>query len=191
MAAALRAVGRDVHVVSYRPNDGSVGIGRLADQLAEFVHTHLDPGLSFDLVGYSMGGLVCRYYLQKLGGGERVRRHVTLASPHRGTWMAYFLWNNAGRQMRPGSQFLTALNADMTWTNRVAWTSIWTPFDLMIVPGNRSKMDRAENRRVRVLLHPWMVTSPRVIRMVYRTLRLSGSTSEVPAGEEKRQPGGE
>ncbi len=172
MADALRADGRDVTVFPYRPNNGSVGIDQLAEQFAEFLNRHFGTSQPFDLIGYSMGGLIARYYLQKLGGAERVEHLVTISSPHRGTWMAHFLGNDACRQMRPQSDFLNALNADMDWTKRIPWTSIWTPFDLMIVPANRSKMPLATNHRVLVPLHPGMLTSRRVIRLVREALNI-------------------
>jgi triacylglycerol lipase len=171
MADALRRDGREPHVVAYTPNDGSLGIDRLAEQLAEYIDAHIDPAGPLDLVGNSMGGLVCRYYIQKLGGVNRARRLVTLASPHRGTALAYLHGHPAIRQMRPGSAFLAELNADHTWTKRVQWTSIWTPFDLVIVPANRSRIAPAADHRVWVLLHPWVVSSRRVIRLVREILR--------------------
>lgn len=166
MAEAFRAAGREAHIVSYRPSDGSVGIDRLAGQLAAYIEKNLAPGRPFDLVGYSMGGLVSRYYIQRLGGIDRVRNLVTISSPHRGTLTAYLLKNDAARQMRPGSAFLADLNADTEWTRRIPWTSIWTPLDLIIIPSTRSRITPARDRRFLVLLHPWMVTSARVIRLV-------------------------
>ena len=38
-----------------------------------------------DLVGHSLGGLVARWWVQEMGGAERTRRVVTLATPHAGT----------------------------------------------------------------------------------------------------------
>ena len=37
------------------------------------------------VIGHSMGGLIARYYVQRLGGDERVHTLVTLGSPHGGT----------------------------------------------------------------------------------------------------------
>lgn len=179
MADALRADGRDAHVFSYQPNDGTVGIDQTAEQLARFADETVGPNEPFDLIGYSMGGLVSRYYIQRLGGVERVRRLVTLASPHRGTAIAYLAKKPAVRQMRFGSEFLAALNADTAWTRRVEWTSLWTPFDLMIVPASSSRISPALDRRLWVLLHPWMITSRRSIRLVRELLRVpSAVTSE-------------
>ena len=38
-----------------------------------------------DIVGHSLGGLIARYYVQRLGGDLRVRTLVTLGTPHSGT----------------------------------------------------------------------------------------------------------
>ncbi len=35
-----------------------------------------------DVVGHSLGGLIARYYVQRLGGDRRVRTLVTLGTPH-------------------------------------------------------------------------------------------------------------
>lgn len=35
-----------------------------------------------DIVGHSLGGLIARYYVQRLGGDRRVRTLVTLGTPH-------------------------------------------------------------------------------------------------------------
>ena len=170
MGRALREAGWDVRVVDYTPSNGAVGIDCLPEQMREYVETHFGAGEQFDLVGFSLGGLVSRYYVQKLGGWERVRRLVTISSPHNGTLTAFFRRNAAARQMRPGSAFLAALNDDLEWTRRVEWTSIWTPFDLMILPAHSSRVRQAENRRIRVLMHPLMLTDRRVIRLVQEIL---------------------
>ena len=41
-----------------------------------------------DVVGHSMGGLICLYYIQELGGRQIVRRMVSLGTPYSGTWTA-------------------------------------------------------------------------------------------------------
>src|SRR4051794_21974455 len=37
------------------------------------------------VIGHSMGGLIARYYVQRMGGDARVHTLVTLGSPHGGT----------------------------------------------------------------------------------------------------------
>src|SRR5262249_36538301 len=59
------------------------------------------------------GGLVARYYVQKLGGDDRVDTLVTLGTPHAGTRAAHLVPQAAPypllTQLRPGSALLRAL----------------------------------------------------------------------------------
>jgi triacylglycerol lipase len=145
--------------VDLKPSDGSVGLDKLAEQLRDFVDVQLAAGEPFDLVGFSMGGLVSRYYVQRLGGVERVGRLITISSPHRGTYWAYTTGNLGSQQMRPGSQFLVDLDRDMQSLERVKVASIWTPLDLMIVPAGSSRLGVGVKFPVVIGLHAWMPRS--------------------------------
>jgi hypothetical protein len=79
------------------------------------------PGTSFDIVGFSEGGLVARAAIEPHAWndhtpiGAELGRLVTIATPHTGVLpAAHFsvLNDEAARQMRPASDFLRALNAD-------------------------------------------------------------------------------
>jgi triacylglycerol lipase len=159
--------------VDLKPSDGSVGLEKLAEQLREFVEVQL-AGESFDLVGFSMGGLVSRYYVQRLGGVERVGRLITISSPHRGTYWAYTAGNPGSLQMRPGSQFLVDLDRDMQSLERVKVVSIWTPLDLMIVPAGSSRLGVGVKFPVAIGLHAWMGKSARCFEVVGRLLSPDG-----------------
>lgn len=55
-----------------------------------------------DIVGHSLGGLIARYYVQRLGGDSRVRTLVTLGTPHGGTQIAQLMSAHPlARQMLP------------------------------------------------------------------------------------------
>jgi len=62
------------------------------------------------IIAHSMGGMVSRYYLQELHGGEYVLSLTTLATPHVGTPLAYLALSVCGRQLIPGSAFIRNLN---------------------------------------------------------------------------------
>lgn len=63
-----------------------------------------------DIVAHSMGGLATRWYLQT-GGADRVRRFVSLATPHRGTLTSLVAWGRGGVEMKPESDFLAQLDS--------------------------------------------------------------------------------
>jgi triacylglycerol lipase len=170
LCAFLRQRGWVTHTFNLVPRFGQAGIDVLARQVADYVGKTFAPGEKIDLVGFSMGGLVARYYLQRLGGLERVSRLVTISSPHRGTWTAFLLGNVGVRQMRPGSAFLTDLDKDRQVLKRIRFTTIWTPWDLMILPAASSVIPEGRPVRISVGWHRGMVRDRRVLREVERAL---------------------
>jgi triacylglycerol lipase len=171
----LEERGWTVHAWNLVPNDGSAGIDALARQVQVRIDDALGRDEIFDLLGFSMGGIVARYYLQRLGGLARVERLVTISSPHRGTWMAYFRRNTGARQMRPRSMFLRDLDQDRADLARLKFTSIWTPLDLMILPAASSVIPEAKSIGVSVLAHPLMVRDGRVLQLVAEALSSDAS----------------
>ncbi|MDB9525036.1 alpha/beta fold hydrolase [Oscillatoria sp. CS-180] len=155
-----------VHTLNLAPNNGDLGLDELALQVKAYIDQHIDAAMKLDLVGFSMGGIVSRYYVQRLAGWQRVRRFVTLSSPHNGTWSG-FLRNNIGAaQMRPNSSFLHDLNQSLDELTQVEFTSLWTPYDLMIVPASSSRLPLGTMRQLPVLLHPWMLVDERSLATV-------------------------
>jgi len=171
MARYLRSQGWDARTMSLRPSWGQKGLDELAGQVADFVAANYPPHQPIDLVGFSMGGLVCRYYLQRLGGLERVQRYVSISTPHRGSVLAWLIENPGCRQMRPGSAFLRDLESDQGRLSKLEFTSLWTPYDAVIIPPRSSEMPQARNVRMQVVLHPLMVWQKSCMAAVADALR--------------------
>ena len=172
MAEHLREIGYNALVCSPQPSDGRAPIEELAAQLAAFAAEAVPAGERFHYIGFSMGGLIGRYYLQELGGRERMANLVTIATPHRGTYMAHSLWLPAVRQMRPESVFINHLNTDLSPLAERRFVSIWTPLDLSVVPASSSELPVGESRRVFGIAHALMPLNRRVWRAVEDALRL-------------------
>lgn len=171
MVAYLRDRGwTAIHAINLQPNNGDVGLDRLAQQVQASIEAVSPEGTPVDLVGFSMGGIVSRYYVQRLGGAERIQRLITISSPHNGTWMGYFRHNPGACQMRPQSAFLQDLNASVVELAQVDFTSIWTPYDLMIVPARSSCLPVGTMQQFPVLAHPLMLTNQRVLGAVATAL---------------------
>jgi triacylglycerol lipase len=165
----LRAQGRLVFSPSLRPCTGRVPIEELAEQLAAFAERNV-PGRKFDLVGFSMGGLVSRYYVQRLGGLKRVEHFITMATPHQGTRMAWLHPGPGVIQMRPRSTFLIDLNRDAEVLRQIKFTSLYTPLDTVILPARSSAMAQARNISMLVPLHPSFLLDKRCMKAVDRAL---------------------
>ncbi|ABA24636.1 Lipase, class 2 [Trichormus variabilis ATCC 29413] len=170
MAAYLRQMGWTVYTLNLVPNNGEAPLNVLAQQVADYVAANITPEQPFDLVGFSMGGIVSRYYVQRLGGISHVQRFVTISSPHYGTVIAYASQRPGCVQMRPNSLFLQDLNHDVQMLEELNFTSIWTPYDLMIVPTHSSKMPVGKELSIPVALHSWMLRDVRSIEAVAAAL---------------------
>ncbi|MFI7549914.1 lipase family alpha/beta hydrolase [Micromonospora sediminimaris] len=188
LAARLRADGYRVWIYQL-PNLGLGDITASAAGLRGYVGQvrAAAGGAKVDLVAHSEGGLVSRYYIKNLGGGDSVERYVSLGTPQYGTYVANIvsflgLGSCAGvvacQQMTIGSSFLTALNAGDDTPAPVRWTAVRTWQDELVRPVDNAKLaDGATNVLIqsrcplRVVGHLGLVldgTTYTVIRQVLR-----------------------
>jgi triacylglycerol lipase len=170
MVNYLTQRGWSVYYLDLNPSNGDGRLEDLGQQVADYINATFAPEQLLDLVGLSMGGIVSRYYLQRLGGIKRVQRFITLGSPHNGTWLAYGSQRPGCVQMRPESELLQDLNSDAAMLEHLNFTSIWTPFDLMIVPAKSSEMPMAKNVQVPILSHGWLTSDPKGLEAVAEAL---------------------
>lgn len=167
-----RGFGRVVNV-NYSSINGDVRL--LADRLGEIVEQVCEE-TGFErvhVVGHSLGGLVARYYVQRLGGDDRVHTLVTLGSPHAGTLPAYVLPHPLVRQLRPGSDVLREL-ADPAPGCRTRFVAVWSDLDQMIVPKQAAMIVhpdlQARNVFVRGVGHLSLPVDGRVVHEICTTL---------------------
>jgi triacylglycerol lipase len=171
MAAYLTNLGWQVHSINLSPNNGSAKLAVLAKQIVTYIENNFAPEVSIDLIGFSMGGLVTRYYLQRLQGTRKVRRYINISAPNRGTLTAYALKLDGVLDMRPKSKFLRDLNSDVKEVlATINCTFLWTPFDLMILPAHSTKLSSGKEIKIPVLRHDLMLTDDRVLVAVTKAL---------------------
>jgi triacylglycerol lipase len=142
------------------PKDGRAPIAALAEQTKREADALLaEHGGPIDLVGFSMGALVSRYYLQKLGGKACVRRFISVSGPQQGTFTAYALPLAGLRDMRPGSALIRELEADSDAFGNVEVHCLYTPYDAMIVPATSSVLRGAKSvQKIALPMHRMMIT---------------------------------
>ncbi len=127
-----------------------------------------------DVVGHSLGGLIARYYAQRLGGDVRVRTLVTLGTPHSGTRVAPLA--NAHpivRQMRPGSALIEELSRPAPGC-RTRFVSFWSDLDHLMDPLESACVDHpdllAQNIRVTGIGHLALPVHPAVATGIRQAL---------------------
>ncbi len=191
LAGHLRAAGRDATVLPL-PGDGTGDLTVQARALGALVVATLarTHAASVDLVGYSAGGVVVRIYVQEMGGAARVRRVVTLGSPHHGADLAATAaalvpgaCTGACAQLEPGSALLAGLNA-RSLSPGPAYVSLYTADDRTVDPPTSAVLAGAVSVALQsvcagvVISHGELPTSDLVSGIVLR--ELDGATITRP-----------
>jgi alpha-beta hydrolase superfamily lysophospholipase len=115
-----------VHVASFTHAPGP-GIHRIARRLGKLVD-HLPRGARITIVGHSLGGVVARYYVQQLGGRDRVAQTISLGAPFHGVDVPRLL---IGADLHERSALLERLRAGASACG-VPHTSIVGSDDTMV-----------------------------------------------------------
>ncbi len=175
MRDRLREAGwpvEQVAAVRLTPNNGQLPIEALAMQVARAAEglRRRTGAERIDVVAFSMGALISRYWLQEVGGHQKVRRFLSISGPHHGTRMAYIRRGPAILQMRPGSELLQRLERRNNPFGDTELYTFWTPLDVTVYPAESARLPGATERTFPVILHPLMLSDPNVLDAVVETL---------------------
>lgn len=186
LARVLRRRGHGtVQAVNYSPMTALTGdIRAAARDLGEHVE-RLCAVAGVDrvhVIGHSLGGLIARYYVQRLGGDARVDTLVTLGTPHRGSQIAHLLPPAVvPRQLQPGSDLLTELTEPATGC-RTRFLAVWSRMDQLIIPQRNARLEHPDLQVTNVRLdhvgHMAMTIDPEVVHLVACTLAGTRPTRE-------------
>ena len=144
------------------------------------------------VVGHSMGGLVARYYVQRLGGDAHVHTLVTLGTPHQGTRAARLLPKGICRQLAPTSDVVAEL-AEPAPGCQTRFVSFYSDLDALISPKQAARIDHpdlsARNVLVRAVGHMSLPIDRRIGREIASTLaHLDSDGGTVTAGITRLDP---
>ncbi|MGO1165615.1 MAG: lipase family alpha/beta hydrolase [Janibacter sp.] len=125
------------------------------------------------VVAHSLGGVVARYYVTRLGGDERIHTLVTLGAPHTGTLLAHAVPSALTRQLRPGSPLMHELNQPSPGcATRVI--AFWSDTDEAIVPAINASLQQegveTTNVRLRGVGHLSLPILPSVVHRIATSL---------------------
>jgi pimeloyl-ACP methyl ester carboxylesterase len=179
----LRRAGfTSVHTLNYLPY--VQGLPELAERLADRV-TEIRAATGAEkvhVVCHSMGGIILRWYVQRLGGHEFVDTAITMGSPHSGTYAALMGVGAGARDLRPGSRVMRTLERTAQ-SSSVRWISYYSNIDLLVQPASSAKLDHPALHATNVLVkdhgHVSLMISPRVGRSIVDQLTAAENASEV------------
>jgi triacylglycerol lipase len=157
------------YALNYSPltedmRDVSERLGALVDQVCdETGHEQVH------VIGHSLGGLIGRYFVQRLGGDERVHTLVTLGTPHGGTLPAHIVPLGLARQMRVRSDLIRQLNEPAPGC-RTRFLAFYSDIDQLVIPQSHGRIEhpdlRVRNVLVRGVGHLSLPVDGRVVREI-------------------------
>jgi triacylglycerol lipase len=174
-----------VHSVSYSPltTDVRSAAYELRRQVAEL--RERTGAERVHIVGHSLGGLIARYFVQRLGGDEWVHTVATLGTPHGGTLAAYLVPTPLMRQLVPGSDLMRELARPAPGC-RTRFLVAWSPLDQLVLPQRGAQLEhpdlRVETLRLDDAGHMSLSVHPRAVDWVAGAL---AEADQVPAAADQ------
>ena len=150
---------------------GATSIRNLAKDLEVYILDKFGSEKLIDVLGFSMGGLISRFWLQKMGGALRTKRFISVGSPHQGTFTAQLIpaCLFAGiAEMKRGSRFLRELGDDVHLLRNVECISFYSATDLMVFPGRQAVLPLGRNFPIPVLTHKELIHSQLSIELIVK-----------------------
>ena len=179
----LRSTGTPFIAINLEPVFGSI------DDYAEIIERAVADmeaatSMPVTLVGHSMGGLAIRAWLVRFDADARVRRVVTIATPHRGTWLARHGRAANAKQMRLNDPWLTRLAEREPASRYERFTCFYGNCDNIVFPAPCATLDGARNVHVPATAHVHMAFRPEIMAELELWLR----AHDPPAAEAAQPP---
>jgi len=148
---------------------GMTSIIELTYTLNELILEKYGLEKEIDILGFSMGGIISRYWLQKFNGYKRTRRFISIGSPHKGTLMAQLVPKYPFKgisEMKINSYFLRELEKNDCFLDDIECINFFTYWDLMVFPGWWTNLNFGKKISVKVYKHRNLVRKKSVVNKI-------------------------
>ena|GEM_PF-265704 len=139
-----------------------------------------------DLVAHSRGGIVCRLAVDDVLTACRVATIVTVGTPHRGTAAARYARGKELDELRPDSEIVQRLAAQLPWRGP-RLVCLWSDSDPLVIPSTHARMPGAECIELEGLGHCQLLLWPAGWRAAHAALT---ETSPMTESTEPTDPAG-
>ena len=176
ITSKLDDIGIEYFAPTLKHSFGMTSIIDLTNILNELILEKYGLEKEIDILGFSMGGIIARYWLQKFNGNKRTRRLISIGSPHKGTLMAQLIPKYPFRgisEMKINSKFLRELAKDDFFLDNIECISFFTYWDLMVFPGWLTNLNLGEKISVKVYKHRNLVRNKFVVNKIIGELLCS------------------
>ena len=145
---------------------GMTSIIDLTKKLNELILEKYGLEEEIDILGFSMGGIIGRHWLQKFNGYKRTRKLISIGSPHKGTLMAQLIPKYPFKgisEMKINSKFLRGLAKNDFFLADIECINFFTYWDLMVFPGWWTNLNFGKKISLKVYKHRNLVSNKSVV----------------------------
>jgi len=174
ITSKLDEIGIEYFAPTLNHEYGMTSIVELTNLLNRLILEKYGYEKELDILGFSMGGIIGRYWIKKFNGFKRTRRFITVGSPHKGTLTSQLVPRYPFKgisEMKINSTLLRELSESDYLLRRINCISFFTYWDLMVFPGWRATLNSGEKISLNIYKHKNLIRNPDAIeRIIYRLL---------------------
>ena len=148
---------------------GMTSIVELTKLLNDLILEKYGLKKKLDILGFSMGGIIGRYWIKKFNGYKRTRSFITVGSPHNGTLASQLIPKYPFRgisEMKINSKLLRELAKNDFFLDEIECISFFTYWDLMVFPGWWTNLNFGKKISVKVYKHINLVRNKSVVEKI-------------------------
>ena len=152
---------------------GRISIVDLAESLDETISKKYGNEREIDILGFSMGGIIARYWIKKFNGFRKTKRFISIGSPHNGTLTAQLVPKNfleGISEMKINSSLLKELSEYDYLLKKIDCISFYTKWDFMVFPGWRASLPVGRKYSLNVYKHRNLVRNPIAIDAIVNSI---------------------
>ena len=154
---------------------GMTSIVELTNLIDQLIVEKYGLEQEIDILGFSMGGIIGRYWINKFNGHKRTKRFITIGSPHNGTLTSQLVPKYPFRgisEMKINSSLLRDLANYDYFLNGIDCISFFTYWDLMVFPGWRANLNVGEKISLNIFKHRNLVRNPEAVERIIERLMI-------------------
>ena len=171
----LDEIGIEYFAPTLKHKYGMTSIIELTNLLNDLILEEYGFEKELDILGFSMGGIIGRYWIIKFNGYKRTRQFITVGSPHNGTFTSQIVPKYPFKgisEMKINSFLLRELSAYDYLLKGINCISFFTYWDLMVFPGWKAILNSGEKISLNIYKHKNLIRNPEAVeRIIYRLLK--------------------
>ena len=173
ITSKLDEIGIEYFAPTLKHKYGMTSIVELTNLLNNLILEKYGLEKELDILGFSMGGIIGRYWIKKFDGYKRTRQFITVGSPHKGTLASQLVPKYPFRgisEMKISSFLLRDLSKYDYLLKDINCISFFTFWDLMVFPGWRANLNSGEKISLKIYKHKNLVRNPKAVEKIIDSL---------------------